>query len=97
MIDFNKSVRGRGIRFGNKAYGKIEENIIMMNHAFINGGAIAVWDYDRSDVSRNGKISIAGNKIMSNTSGDGGAGIYLTAKTIAELADNLIRSNVSEC
>ena len=92
----NKAVRGGGIRFGNKAYGKIEGNIIINNHAFVDGGGIAIWDYDRSNVSRNQKISIVHNKIKANTSDDDGAGIYLTAKTIAELTDNLISDNVSQ-
>src|SRR5688572_938461 len=95
LLTNNQAGRGGAIRFGNKAYGSILSNRIATNEAWIDGGGIAVWDYDRTEPIKRQPVSIHWNHIRENRSTDDGGGVYLTAKTVAELRGNHIEKNVA--
>jgi predicted outer membrane repeat protein len=90
----NKGARGGAIRFGNKAYEWIHSNYFGENEAWIDGGAIAIWDYDRSDPSRK-QLLIRDCTFSENSSADDGGAVYLTAKTLARIQQCTFDSNRS--
>ena len=90
----NKAARGGAVRFGNKAYEWILENYFENNEAWVDGGAIAIWDYDRVDVSRK-KILISECHFVTNVSADDGGAVYLTANTFARVEKCTFNANTS--
>jgi predicted outer membrane repeat protein len=95
LLTNNQAGRGGAIRFGNKAYGWIIDNHIAGNVARIDGGGVAVWDYDRALPITRKEVLLQGNRILGNFATDDGGGVYLTAKTIARLVDNLFEGNAT--
>jgi predicted outer membrane repeat protein len=95
LLTNNHAARGGAIRFGNRAYGSIVNNHVASNVAWIDGGGLAIWDYDRTPPITRTEILIRGNRILQNFASDDGGGVYLTAKTLARLEDNLFEDNVT--
>jgi hypothetical protein len=96
VLTHNHAGRGGAIRFGNKAYGWIADNHVASNVAWIDGGGVAVWDYDRTPPITRKAVVFQGNRFLNNVATDDGGGVYLSAKTIARLTGDLFDGNATD-
>ncbi len=92
LFQANAAARGGAVRFGNKAYEWINDNYFSANSAWVDGGAIAIWDYDREKLSRR-QVLIKKCRFSANTANDDGGAVYLTAKTLARIVECSFEGN----